>query len=105
MINGTLRVKSVPPLDVGLMGMEALETVIGYWEDALAAYNPTGNLPLQINIIISHLTIIKGLLNSVVAGMIFFGSGIRILLFSWFRILHEFFLTFITKILPSIRVL
>jgi hypothetical protein len=30
------------------MGMEALETVIGYWEDALAAYNPTGNLPLQM---------------------------------------------------------
>ncbi len=27
----------------GLMGMEALETVIGYWEDALAAYNPTGS--------------------------------------------------------------
>jgi hypothetical protein len=25
------------------MGMEALETVIGYWEDALAAYNPTGS--------------------------------------------------------------
>jgi len=24
------------------MGMEALETVIAYWEDALAAYNPTG---------------------------------------------------------------
>ncbi len=68
-------IKSDPPLDVGLMGMEALETVIGYWEDALAAYNPTGNLPLQISIIISHLTIIKGLLNSVVAGMIFFGSG------------------------------
>jgi hypothetical protein len=58
------------------MGMEALETVIGYWEDALAAYNPTGNLQLQISIIISHLTIIKGLLNSVVAGMIFFGSGL-----------------------------
>ena len=29
------------PQQLGLMGMEALETVIGYWEDALAAYNPT----------------------------------------------------------------
>ena len=26
------------------MGMEALETVIAYWEDALAAYNPTARL-------------------------------------------------------------
>ena len=31
----------------GLMGMEALETVIGYWEDALAAYNPTGERERQ----------------------------------------------------------
>jgi hypothetical protein len=61
-----LQVKSVSPLDVGLMGMEALETVIGYWEDALAAYNPTGNLPSQISIIFSHPAILKGLLNSVV---------------------------------------
>ncbi len=51
---------------VGLMGMEALETVIGYWEDALAAYNPTGNLPSQITITISHPTILKDLLNNVV---------------------------------------
>jgi len=27
------------PQQLGLMGMEALETVVGYWEDALAAYN------------------------------------------------------------------
>ncbi len=46
------------------MGMEALETVIGYWEDALAAYNPTGKLPSQIRNIISHPTIPKGLINS-----------------------------------------
>jgi hypothetical protein len=26
------------PQQLGLMGMEALETVVGYWEDALAAY-------------------------------------------------------------------
>ena len=25
------------------MGMEALETVIAYWEDALEAYNPSGS--------------------------------------------------------------
>merc|ERR1719195_602061 len=31
------------PQQLGLMGMEALETVISYWEDALAAYNPTAN--------------------------------------------------------------
>ena len=30
------------PQQLGLMGMEALETVIAYWEDALAAYNPSG---------------------------------------------------------------
>ena len=28
------------PQQLGLMGMEALETVIGYWEDALGAYSP-----------------------------------------------------------------
>lgn len=28
------------PQQLGLMGMEALETVVGYWEDALAAYQP-----------------------------------------------------------------
>ena len=27
------------PQQLGLMGMEALETVVGYWEDAIAAYN------------------------------------------------------------------
>ena len=41
------------------MGMEALETVIAYWEDALAAYNPTARygvnytapaLPFYLNI-------------------------------------------------------
>jgi len=31
------------PQQLGLMGLEALETVIGYWEDALGAYNPTAN--------------------------------------------------------------
>jgi len=31
------------PQQLGLMGMEALETVISYWEDALAAYNPSAN--------------------------------------------------------------
>jgi hypothetical protein len=25
---------------IGLMGMEALETVVEYWEDALSAYKP-----------------------------------------------------------------
>ena len=30
------------PQQLGLMGMEALETVVGYWEDALAAYNQPG---------------------------------------------------------------
>jgi len=29
------------PQQLGLMGMEALETVIGYWEDALGAYSPS----------------------------------------------------------------
>jgi len=37
LVDGT----SLAPQQLGLMGMEALETVIGYWEDALAAYNPT----------------------------------------------------------------
>lgn len=37
LVDGT----SLVPQQLGLMGMEALETVIGYWEDALAAYNPT----------------------------------------------------------------
>merc|ERR1712232_1004579 len=31
------------PQQLGLMGMEALETVISYWEDAPAAYNPSAN--------------------------------------------------------------
>ena len=26
------------------MGMEALETVVGYWEDALAAYQPRNGI-------------------------------------------------------------
>lgn len=30
------------PQQFGVMGMEALETAIGYWEDALAAYVPSG---------------------------------------------------------------
>lgn len=37
LVDGT----QLAPQQLGLMGMEALETVIGYWEDALAAYNPT----------------------------------------------------------------
>jgi len=37
LIDGT----HIAPQQLGLMGMEALETVIAYWEDALAAYNPT----------------------------------------------------------------
>ncbi|KFM71845.1 hypothetical protein X975_18793, partial [Stegodyphus mimosarum] len=28
------------PQQLGTMGMEALETAIAYWEDALAAYRP-----------------------------------------------------------------
>ncbi len=92
-----LRVKSVPPLDVGLMGMEALETVIGYWEDALAAYNPTGNLPSQISRIISHPTRLKEY--RIVLTMLwnrndFFGSG------SYFSVgfgaYMNFFLIFLT---------
>lgn len=37
LVDGT----QLAPQQLGLMGMEALETVIAYWEDALAAYNPT----------------------------------------------------------------
>jgi len=37
LVDGT----QLAPQQLGLMGMEALETVIGYWEDALAAYNPS----------------------------------------------------------------
>ena len=36
LIDGT----PLTPQQLGLMGMEALETVVGYWEDALAAYQP-----------------------------------------------------------------
>lgn len=36
LVDGT----QVTPQQLGLMGMEALETVVGYWEDALAAYQP-----------------------------------------------------------------
>ena len=36
------------PQQLGLMGMEALETVIAYWEDALAAYNPTARQNLVL---------------------------------------------------------
>jgi len=32
-------VTPLTPQQLGLMGMEALETVVGYWEDALTAYN------------------------------------------------------------------
>jgi len=39
LVDGT----QLAPQQLGLMGMEALETVISYWEDALAAYNPTAN--------------------------------------------------------------
>jgi len=39
LVDGT----QLAPQQLGLMGMEALETVISYWEDALAAYNPSAN--------------------------------------------------------------
>jgi len=39
LVDGT----SLTPQQWGLMGMEALETVIGYWEDALGAYHPSDN--------------------------------------------------------------
>ena len=41
----TLVIDGTPlsPQQLGLMGMEALETVVGYWEDALAAYHPSQN--------------------------------------------------------------
>jgi len=39
LVDGT----QLAPQQLGLMGMEALETVISYWEDALGAYNPTAN--------------------------------------------------------------
>lgn len=35
------------PQQMGVMGMEALETVIGYWEDALSAYQTTDGLTLM----------------------------------------------------------
>ena len=37
------------PQQLGLMGMEALETVVGYWEDALAAYQPRNGLYFMLN--------------------------------------------------------
>ena len=41
------------PQQLGLMGMEALETVVGYWEDALSAYNrPVGN-GLKSNLVLT----------------------------------------------------
>ena len=41
----TLVIDGTPltPQQLGLMGMEALETVVGYWEDALVAYHPSQN--------------------------------------------------------------
>lgn len=39
LVDGT----QLAPQQLGLMGMEALETVISYWEDALGAYNPSAN--------------------------------------------------------------
>ena len=36
------------PQQLGLMGMEALETVVGYWEDALAAYQPRNGQNLHL---------------------------------------------------------
>jgi len=36
------------PQQLGLMGMEALETVVGYWEDALAAYQPRNGMNHQL---------------------------------------------------------
>lgn len=35
------------PQQLGVMGMEALETVIGYWEDALAQHSSSGTLSLM----------------------------------------------------------
>ena len=48
------------PQQLGLMGMEALETVIGYWEDALAAYNPTGTLSNSKCVLPSQIIVIGG---------------------------------------------
>lgn len=42
LVDGT----QLAPQQLGLMGMEALETVIGYWEDALAAYPTSKQLAL-----------------------------------------------------------
>ena len=36
------------PQQLGLMGMEALETVVGYWEDAMAAYQPRNGVHAQL---------------------------------------------------------
>ena len=38
-------VTPLTPQQLGLMGMEALETVVGYWEDALTAYNDSRSRP------------------------------------------------------------
>ena len=43
LIDGT----PLTPQQLGLMGMEALETVVGYWEDALAAYQPRNGMYFQ----------------------------------------------------------
>jgi len=44
LIDGT----PLTPQQLGLMGMEALETVVGYWEDALAAYQPRNGMNHQL---------------------------------------------------------
>ena len=44
LIDGT----PLTPQQLGLMGMEALETVVGYWEDALAAYQPRNGMCFQL---------------------------------------------------------
>jgi hypothetical protein len=41
------------PQQLGLMGMEALETVVGYWEDALAAYNRPGVTGTKKNLVLT----------------------------------------------------
>ena len=49
LVDGTL----LTPQQLGLMGMEALETVVGYWEDALAAYNRPVNSGLKNNLVLT----------------------------------------------------
>ena len=54
-------VTPLTPQQLGLMGMEALETVVGYWEDALAAYNASRWATLNLAPFLSALSISGGL--------------------------------------------